>query len=65
MPRSDAQAKAREFHFVVWEAVYLDGCANLRSACNKTEVLWRLAELKKTCGVSTDQYLFSGLLAVD
>ena len=32
---------------MVWEAVYADGRANLRFACKKPEVLWRLAKLKK------------------
>ena len=36
---------------MVWEAVYADGWANLRFACKKTEVLWRLAKLKNLQGI--------------
>ena len=31
---------------MVWVVVYADKWANLRSACKKPEVLWRLAKLK-------------------
>ena len=36
---------------MVKEAVYADGWANLRSACKKPEVLWRLAKLKNLRGI--------------
>ena len=36
---------------MVWEAVYADGRANLRFACKKPEVLWRLAKLKNLRGI--------------
>ena len=31
---------------MLWEAVYADGWANLRSACRKPEVVWRLTKPK-------------------
>ena len=36
---------------MVWEAVYADGWANLRFACKKPEVLWRLAKLENLRGI--------------
>ena len=36
---------------MVWEAVYADGWANLRFACKKPEVLWRLAKLVNLRGI--------------
>ena len=36
---------------MLWEAVYVDGWANLRSACRKPEVVWRLAKPKNLRGI--------------
>ena len=36
---------------MVRESVYADGWANLRFACKKPEVLWRLAKLKNLRGI--------------
>ena len=44
---------------MVWDDVYADGWANLRFACKKPEVLWRLAKLKNLRGIDWLKHVLS------
>ena len=44
---------------MVWDDVYADGWANLRFACKKPEVLWRLAKLENLRGIDWLKHVLS------